>query len=67
MTVVMRQLVAIPLPMGLEVSAYLDSERPGWTGPEAWRWREGRWLDVGCRIPLTRAGVRVVIDGLPAD
>lgn len=66
MTVVLRQMLAIPLPMGLGLAVYADSERPNWSGPAVWRWHEGRCLDVGCRIPLTRSGVRLVVEGLVA-
>ena len=66
MSVRFWQVLVVPLPQGKEVALYLDSERPNWTGPAVWRWREGRSLDVGCRIPLTRCGVRVVIGGLAA-
>ena len=65
MTVQMRQVLVVPLPGGREVAVYLDSERPQWTGPAVWWWQEsGTVLNVGCRIPLTNSGIRVMLERL---
>ena len=62
----MRQLMVVALPGGWEVALYWDQQSPQWTSPDRWHFQEGRVSSWCVRLPLSNAGIRLVVEKLAA-